>query len=305
MAESNPNINSLSIMAMAMNAKFAEIKADITSDVDFNRTLSSTWKSAEGSKLAAWEADCNVTRASNNTANTAALAAAEASVDAAADLVVEDVDAQINSIKEAEQEMLANKAAADQFKTNALAEMLSLRTAASDKLGNLNEFQTSINTYNGGSNIISLSTSITEPSWWASSVTGISSFGNDSFQRVMLNTGANDDFNDRNNLAGKSGFEKHLVEHGYSQGTTTKLAQWVDFVRFGTLPAGITTGLGVISDLWLNELGGSSIDFNNSGIGVYIGQNFKDQYDLYNYGGASSPTAGWSWDTWSNPSAHP
>jgi len=130
----------LGVVALAMNEKFAQIKSGVTSDVDGHESASSTWKSGEEAKKAAFDAAYAAAKSSNNAANTAAFSSAEASVDAAADLVVEDVDVQVNSIKEAEAEMLANKAAADAFKTASLAEMLALRTAASDKMGVIGDF---------------------------------------------------------------------------------------------------------------------------------------------------------------------
>jgi len=134
------NEKALGVIALAMNAKFADIKSDITSDVDGHESASSTWKSGEDGKLAAFEAAYAQAKTDNNAANSAALAAAEAAVDAAADLVVEDVSAQVDSIKEAEAEMLQNKADADAFKVAALAEMEGLRTAASDKMGVIGDF---------------------------------------------------------------------------------------------------------------------------------------------------------------------
>ena len=138
------NDKALGVIALAMNAKFAAIKAGVTSDFDAHEASSTAWVVAQAADKAAFEAAYAAAKASNNTANLAALAAAEAAVDAAADLVANNPDATKNSILEAEAEMLANKAAADAFKTASLAEMLALRTAASDKMGVIGDFTNSV-----------------------------------------------------------------------------------------------------------------------------------------------------------------
>jgi len=138
------NEKALGVIALAMNAKFAAIKAGVTADFDGHEAASAAWVVEQAADKSAFEAAYEQSKADNNTANLAALAAAEAAVDAAADLVANNPDIAINSILEAEAEMLQNKADADAFKVAALAEMEGLRTAASDKMGVIGDFTNSV-----------------------------------------------------------------------------------------------------------------------------------------------------------------
>ena len=104
-----------------------------------------------------------------------------------------------------------------------------------------------------------------EPDWWDAVAPGVALFEDKPYKNVMFNHGTfeNKTVIDEN----IGGFEAALVEHGYSQGTDTALAKWVDYVRFNAAPDGYASFSErknwIKNELWINELGGSAEDWDN------------------------------------------
>ena len=104
------------------------------------------------------------------------------------------------------------------------------------------------------------------PTWWNETAPGVPYFEDRPFKNVLFNHGT---FENKTEITDEMGaFEQHLVKYGYSQGTDSALAQWVDWVRFDYIPEGSTNGI-IQYNLQL-EMGVSNPDWStiNNGRGT-------------------------------------
>ena len=130
----------LGTLALAMNQKKQEIQSDVAELVSEKIGDSSTWKSGEDSKADAFVAAYDSYKSTKQTENSNALNAAFVAVDDAANLVEHNPDVALNSLKEAEDEMIANKADFDTDKSAAILRMAANYQAARDKFGVIGDF---------------------------------------------------------------------------------------------------------------------------------------------------------------------